>query len=58
MNACDDHGPDERCLLCLPTPVPDGRALLDAFKREHGIKSDDLARSLMVIESFRPEPKA
>lgn len=49
-----DHGPEDRCLLCLP---PDGRALLDAFKKQHGLKSDDLARSLMFIETFKPEPK-
>jgi hypothetical protein len=52
-----DHDPDDVCDVCRPSPVPDGRALLDAFKAKHGIKSDDLARSLMEIESFRPLPK-
>lgn len=56
MNECN-HSEDERCLFCTPSPVPDGRALLDAFKRQHGLKSDDLARSLMFIELFRPLPK-
>lgn len=34
--------------------VLDGEALLEAFMKEHGIKSKDLARALMVIESHRP----
>lgn len=35
----------------------DGRALIEAFKKEHGIKSDELAKALMFIETFRPLPK-
>jgi hypothetical protein len=53
-----EHSPDELCLFCRPTPVPDGRAMLDAFKKEHGIKDDQHARSLMFIETFRPLPRS
>lgn len=41
---------------CGP-PVPDARDVLEAFKKQHGIKSDDLARSLMFIENFAPIPE-
>lgn len=34
--------------------VLDGRDSLDAFKKEHGIKSDGLARALMFIATFEP----
>lgn len=51
---CADHDPDERCLLCTPSRVPDGWALVDAFKKKHGLKSDGLAKALMFIETFRP----
>ncbi len=42
------------CDGCRPSKVMDGREMLDAFKQKHGIKSDDLARSLMYLETFRP----
>jgi hypothetical protein len=50
-----DHPDAKYCEACRPSDVPDGRKLLDAFKRKHRLKSDEHALALMAIEAFNPE---
>jgi hypothetical protein len=49
-----DHSPDDLCLFCRPTLVPDGEAMLLAFMQKHGLRNVEHARALLVIEGFAP----
>ena len=56
MNECS-HDADAHCQHCTPTPVKDGRELVEDFQKRHHLKSLEHARALMQIESYRPVPK-
>jgi hypothetical protein len=54
------HDASDRCDCdgCRPSKVLDGDEMIAEFKKRHGLKSDELAKALQFIETFRPLARA